>query len=143
MTPSRSRYNFWIDDELREGLRAVRERDGILESEQIRRAIRAWLTAKKVSVGLSSAERRALFERFQSLDSDAREAAKSANLTTVTIPGGIYKPLDNKRLALLTNDEFEELTRIAGRVNHPMSFLMNAWRAAKRLNVAGRIKKTL
>jgi hypothetical protein len=47
---TRSRYNFWIDDELREGLKVVRERDGVLESEQIRRAIRDWLQKKGVSV---------------------------------------------------------------------------------------------
>jgi hypothetical protein len=47
---TRSRYNFWIDDELREGLRAIRERDGVLESEQIRRAIRDWIEKKGLSV---------------------------------------------------------------------------------------------
>lgn len=47
---TRSRYNFWIDDGLREGLRKVRERDGVLESEQIRRAIRMWLQTKNVRV---------------------------------------------------------------------------------------------
>jgi hypothetical protein len=49
MTP-RSRYNFWIDDEQREGLRHVKDRDGVLESEQIRRAINQWLEAKGVKV---------------------------------------------------------------------------------------------
>jgi hypothetical protein len=44
----RQRFNFWIDDELRNGLRAVRDRDGIVESEQIRRAIREWLAQKGV-----------------------------------------------------------------------------------------------
>jgi hypothetical protein len=48
MTP-RSRYNFWIDDKQREGLRFVRERDGVLESEQIRRAIDKWLEEKGVT----------------------------------------------------------------------------------------------
>lgn len=48
MTP-RSRYNFFIDDEQREGLRAVKERDGIPESEQIRRAIDAWLVEKGIA----------------------------------------------------------------------------------------------
>ena len=48
MTP-RSRYNFWIDDEQREGLRFVKVRDGVLESEQIRRAINRWLAEKGVS----------------------------------------------------------------------------------------------
>jgi len=49
MTP-RSRYNFWIDDEQRDGLRFVKERDGVLESEQIRRAINAWLETKGIKV---------------------------------------------------------------------------------------------
>jgi hypothetical protein len=53
----RSRYNFWIDEELREGLREVRERDGVLESEQIRRAIRDWLDKKGIK--LKAASRRA------------------------------------------------------------------------------------
>jgi hypothetical protein len=42
----RSRYNFWIDERLREGLQFVYVRDGILPSEQIRRAIHEWLTKK-------------------------------------------------------------------------------------------------
>ena len=47
---TRRRYNFWIDDELRDGLKTVRDRDGVLESEQIRRAIRDWLEKKGVKV---------------------------------------------------------------------------------------------
>jgi len=47
MTP-RQRYGFWIDEDQRAGLRTVKERDGILESEQIRRAIDDWLTKKSV-----------------------------------------------------------------------------------------------
>jgi hypothetical protein len=39
---------FRIDDELLEGLRAVKERDGIPQSEQIRRAIAMWLESKSV-----------------------------------------------------------------------------------------------
>jgi hypothetical protein len=49
MTP-RKRYSFWIDDEQAEALKEVKERDGVLESEQIRRAINAWLEAKGVKV---------------------------------------------------------------------------------------------
>ena len=55
---SRTRYNFWIDDELRVGLRRVRERDGVLESEQIRRAIRMWLQTKGVKVKTAKPARR-------------------------------------------------------------------------------------
>ena len=39
-------YNFYIDVELAEGLKAIKARDGISESEQIRRAIKVWLTDK-------------------------------------------------------------------------------------------------
>ena len=48
MTPRR-RYSFWIDDEQAEGLKVVKERDGVLESEQIRRAINDWLEKKGVT----------------------------------------------------------------------------------------------
>jgi hypothetical protein len=44
----RTRYNFFIDDFQRDGLRKVKERDGIPEAEQIRRAIQAWLEQKGV-----------------------------------------------------------------------------------------------
>lgn len=48
VTP-RTRYNFWIDEEQRAGLKLVYERDGVLESEQIRRAINDWLKKKGVT----------------------------------------------------------------------------------------------
>jgi hypothetical protein len=38
--------NFRIDPDLAAGLKLVKERDGVPEGEQIRRALRAWLTAK-------------------------------------------------------------------------------------------------
>ncbi len=48
MTPQRKSTGFRLDDELLEGLQQVSERDGILPSEQVRRAVRAWLEAKGV-----------------------------------------------------------------------------------------------
>jgi hypothetical protein len=39
-----------IDDQLMDGLRAVKERDGIPVSVQVRRAIEAWLREKAVDV---------------------------------------------------------------------------------------------
>ena len=44
----RTRYNFYIDQAQRDGLRFVKQRDGILESEQIRRAIDQWLADRGV-----------------------------------------------------------------------------------------------
>ena len=53
MTP-RKRYSFWIDDEQSEALKVIKERDGVLESEQIRRAIDEWVAKK----GIKKAERK-------------------------------------------------------------------------------------
>jgi len=41
---------FRIEPEILEGLQAVKDRDGIPLSEQVRRALRAWLQGKGVSV---------------------------------------------------------------------------------------------
>lgn len=47
MTP-RQRYNFFMESEHHEALKAIKERDGIPESEQIRRAIADWIAKKGV-----------------------------------------------------------------------------------------------
>lgn len=49
MTPRRI-ATFRVDEELLDGLREIEQRDGVLVSEQVRRAIRAWLEAKGVKV---------------------------------------------------------------------------------------------
>jgi Arc/MetJ-type ribon-helix-helix transcriptional regulator len=61
VTPRRL-YNFRIDAELDEGLKLVKERDGISESEQIRRAVREWLENK----GVMKAERKRAATRKRS-----------------------------------------------------------------------------
>jgi hypothetical protein len=43
------KYAFWATEEQLQGLKQVKARDGVLESEQIRRAIDAWLEAKGVT----------------------------------------------------------------------------------------------
>jgi len=46
---TRKRYSFWIDEHHAAGLKRVKERDGVLESEQIRRALDDWLEKKGVT----------------------------------------------------------------------------------------------
>src|SRR5689334_15000736 len=48
MVAERRAAGFRLDTDLLEGLRVVRERDGILPSEQVRRAVRKWLEGKGV-----------------------------------------------------------------------------------------------
>jgi hypothetical protein len=48
---------FRIDPPILEGLQTVKERDGVPISEQVRRALRAWLEAKGVDVEKSERQR--------------------------------------------------------------------------------------
>ena len=48
MTP-RKKYSFYIEDEQAESLKAIKQRDGVLESEQIRRALNDWIEKKGVT----------------------------------------------------------------------------------------------
>ena len=57
MAPRKMR-NFRIDEDLASGLRRIRERDGIPESEQIRRGIRLWLKSKGITLGRTRTGRR-------------------------------------------------------------------------------------
>ena len=44
----RRRINFYIDPDLADGLKTLKERDGVPESEQIRRGIKLWLESKEI-----------------------------------------------------------------------------------------------
>ncbi len=46
MARYRKMHAFYLDPELSEGLKAIKDRDGISESEQVRRAVRLWFDAK-------------------------------------------------------------------------------------------------
>jgi hypothetical protein len=62
----RRRYSFFIDDALYTGLKALKERDGIPESETIRRAISAYLQQRGVSLEGEKAERKRASTRRRS-----------------------------------------------------------------------------
>ena len=48
MSPKQDYFTFGIPPELKSGLQEVKERDGVSEAEQIRRAIKMWLIDKGV-----------------------------------------------------------------------------------------------
>jgi predicted DNA-binding protein len=54
MTPQTKTFTFALPNDLKAGLQAVKERDGLTEAEQIRRAIAAWLQSR----GVIKAERK-------------------------------------------------------------------------------------
>lgn len=47
MTPKRLR-SFYLDPELSEAMKILKDRDGIAEAEQVRRALKEWLERKGV-----------------------------------------------------------------------------------------------
>ena len=66
MTPIRRTVTFRIDDKVLQGMQELWQRDGITISEQIRRALRAWLDAKGVSVPDHKTERKRAATRKRS-----------------------------------------------------------------------------
>jgi predicted DNA-binding protein len=48
MTPITKTFTFALPDDMKAGLQVIKERDGITEAEQIRRAIAKWLNEKGV-----------------------------------------------------------------------------------------------
>ena len=57
MTPTKT-FTFAIPVGMKEGLRAIRERDGISEAEQIRRGVQMWLDSRG-AVNVKAARKRA------------------------------------------------------------------------------------
>jgi len=50
MTPNpRRQTNIRLDEEILDGLQHVKDRDGMPISEQVRRALRAWLDSRRVT----------------------------------------------------------------------------------------------
>ena len=56
MTAARKRYSFFIDDEQAAGLKAVKAKKFISESDQIRLAINDWLDKELATTGESKAK---------------------------------------------------------------------------------------
>ena len=57
MTPIRKAMTFRVDDDLVDGMQALFARDGISPSEQLRRALRAFLESKGVPLKTATAAR--------------------------------------------------------------------------------------
>ena len=48
--PNRQMHTFYLEPELSAGLKSIKERDGVSESEQVRRAVRLWFETKGYKV---------------------------------------------------------------------------------------------
>jgi hypothetical protein len=57
MTRHRNMHSFYLDPEMSAGLKIIKERDGISESEQVRRAVWSWLDSKGLKLKRSVARK--------------------------------------------------------------------------------------
>ena len=55
--PNRQMHSFYLDPELSAGLKTIKTRDGISESEQVRRAVRQWLETKGLKLRSAGARK--------------------------------------------------------------------------------------
>jgi hypothetical protein len=53
----RKRFTFWIDARHDEALKAIKDRDGIPATEQLRRALDRWIEEKGVGIGKTERKR--------------------------------------------------------------------------------------
>jgi Arc/MetJ-type ribon-helix-helix transcriptional regulator len=58
MARHRNMHSFYLDPEMSAGLKVIKDRDGISESEQVRRALRLWLDSKGLKLKRSVARKR-------------------------------------------------------------------------------------
>ena len=68
----RRMHSFYLDPELSEGLRAIKDRDGIPDSEQVRRAVRVWLETKGLNVKPKGQRKRKGDSNYQKRDPSLR-----------------------------------------------------------------------
>ena len=61
--PARRRVTFWIDVWQDAALKAVKERDGVPEAEQLRRAITVWVRSKGIELPSDVRQRHAQQEK--------------------------------------------------------------------------------
>jgi antitoxin component of RelBE/YafQ-DinJ toxin-antitoxin module len=136
MTPRRV-TTLRIDEALLAGLEQVWESEGILVSEQVRRAIQAWLRTKGIDVALESprqgrrpwdaAETRAMraWDDFE-VELRARLSNKK-QLAALEIPAEVYAPLAGKKLRDVRKGEMDQLIEHGQRLNRQGAHLHTAW----------------
>jgi len=138
MTPRRV-TTLRLDDALLDGMQTVWERDGILLSEQVRRAVQAWLKTKGIDIALEAPRqgrrpeysveaRQAAWD--QMIDEIKALAKTPKRRAEVEIPEEVFPPLAGVRIRDLTDADYAQLLRegrAIGRVGASAAFLSQAW----------------
>ena len=126
-------YSFAIDPQLAGALKAVKDRDGISESEQIRRALKEWFERKGVGTPEHKAAWDEWMERFRS----------AKDKSVVVIPAIVSQTLEGRRVGDLSEEEEDVITHVAAAVGREpdLNILraeMTVRRAVKRSRLRSR-----
>jgi hypothetical protein len=126
-------YSFAIDPQLASALKVVKDRDGISESEQIRRALKQWFEREGVGTHAHKAAWDEWMERFRS----------AKDKSVMVIPATVSRTLEGRSIGDLSEDEEEVITHIATAVGREpdlniLRAKISVRRAVKRSRIPSR-----
>lgn len=140
MTPRRV-TTLRLDDRLLDGLKEVWDREGILVSEQIRRAVQIWLRERGIEVELElprqgrrpwTDDERDIMKAWD--DFSSKLEGKSTKVAgTMRIPEEVYPPFAGVAIRDLSLGQLTELTRFLGRLGQATSKFTAYWTISKNL----------
>lgn len=126
---------FRLDDELRAGLDVIWEREGINPSEQVRRAIEAWLSSKGLRLVRQRTRLRARpgSEVWDQFERSVTGTLRAGSPTDVLVPVGLHDDAPSGRpFRELTETEMERLLAIGRALKRPVSRMRQVWKDVRR-----------
>jgi hypothetical protein len=123
---------FRLDAALLQALRFVKERDGLLLSEQVRRAVEGWLKT-------NGADIRDIHGAFDKFDT-ALTTGNRGDYDGVRLPSA-FGSLGGRTMGTLTATEFESVERMAVAVGRNTPWYRRCWTKATAQRSAARRKR--
>lgn len=135
MTP-RQVATFRLDDDLMWGLRVLSARDGTQVSEQVRRAIEAWVQKHR-------ADQQQVHRAFDEFETDLQAAFNGdrREVGNVTLPAAFGPRLGSRRFATLTEGEMDVLDGFAAAASRETKAYRQDWLRAVQQRKRGRTAK--
>lgn len=115
---------FRIDANLLEGLRWVKERDGVGLAEQVEKAVASWLETM-------NATPEKIYQLFDEFEHQLGSASRKDTLAEIALATGFGESLKGQFLSRLSRPQMLALERLARAAHRPTRAYWDLWRAAK------------